>query len=369
MNNHLSRRRLFVTGAQIAAALTPIPLLFSCAPNNVANPTVVPTTEPVAAIPSATPTITPSATPTITLTPSQTATPTYTPTPTLTPTPSLTPTPTLSATDLSLGIRYRDELLKASKAASAGGRWTEREFNDLIDVMEGDSLKRTSKTLNILPTEIDNYSSTAIMKKVIKTKIADISGGFFWKEDADNIKYHDSVLIPTAKNMAIDGTMIDTYDTLQLERAIYNKVLEQNWTSMQENERINFLEQSEWAIDPNKIVSLAALSGAAFLAGLSTVVKLSGFSFYMGMSNGLYALASALGLKLPFSVYMGASVAIKLATSPIGWIAAALLAATGIYAWIKKDETSKQADMLRMVLHLHHYKISAMEEAGLPILV
>ena len=129
--------------------------------------------------------------------------------------------------------------------------------------------------------------------------------------------------------MDIDKSKIDSYDTFQLERIIYDRVIEQSWTSLNENERIEFLEQSGWDLERDKIISLAALSGASFLAGLSAVVDMLGFSFYIGMSNCIFAIASSWGIVLPFAAYTGASVAIKLATGPIGWVAAAVLAGVG----------------------------------------
>lgn len=261
------------------------------------------------------------------------------------------PSVDLSQPVTGLETRLSQELIASSKFATAGGQWTELQFNDLIDSMGEDSLKRTCKTLSIPPSAVKNYVSNPIMKKEIKTAIANASGGIFSK-DPDNIKYHENVLLPTAQSMNIDKSMIETYDTLSLERAIYNKVLEHNWMSLNENERIDFLKQSSWNIEQDKIISLSALAGAGFLVGLSTVVNLSGFSFYIGMSNGLFALASGMGIVLPFTVYTGASSAVALATGPVGWVAAAVLAVAGVYAWMKSNDNSKEADMLRTVLSL-----------------
>lgn len=263
-----------------------------------------------------------------------------------------------------LDTRLTQELITSSKSASSNGQWTELQFNDFIDSMGEDSLKRTCKTFALSPTAVDNYISNPIMKKEIKQTIANASSSFLGG-NLDKIAYHQQVVIPTARNMQLPTTIIDTYDTLSLERAVYSKVLEHNWTNLNENERITFLEQSQWNIDQKKLLSLAAVAGTGFLAALSTAVNITGFAFYTGMSSGLYAIASTMGIVLPFTVYTGASAAIALATGPVGWLAATVLAAAGIYGWMESNKETKETTMLRAVLHMHHYKVSSMQEANI----
>lgn len=318
MGKPMTRRQVLVSGVKMAAVLAPTPFLFGCGGKGE-----VQVTAPTA--------------------------------------------PTLINQDLpvaGLDTRLHQELITSSKAASSSGIWTELQFNDFIDSMGEDSLKRTSKTLAISPASVANYVSNPIMKREIKKAIVNASSGIFGR-DADKILYHEKVVVPTAHNVDVASDAIETYDTLSLERAVYNKVLERNWTNLNENERINFLEQASWNIDKKQALSLAALTGSGFLMALSTTVNLAGFSFYTGMSSGLYAIASSMGIVLPFSLYTGASSAIALATGPVGWVAAAVLAAAGIYAWLVKDKETKEAIMLKTVLHMHHYKISAMQEANL----
>jgi len=230
--------------------------------------------------------------------------------------------------------------------------------------MGEDSLKRMCKTCNVSPIAVEEYSSNALMKKEIKNTILNASrmlpGG-----DPDNILYHEKILLPTAYNLGLDKASIGDYDTLDLERAIYNKLFEQSWTSLNENDRIHFFKESGWEIEQDKIISLAALSGAGIISGLSATVQLLGFPFYIGMSNGMSALASSMGFTFPFTAYTGASSAIALVTSPIGLIAAAILAAAGMYTWISLDNDTDKEVMLRAVLYIHHYKISAMQEANI----
>lgn len=315
MNDSLTRRQVLITSVKFAT-LVPTALLFGCSKGTSGEPTA--------------------------------------------------PTVGVSPTEDPLTTRLHQELLTSSKPANVPGQWTELEFNNLIDSMGEDSLKRICKTLGIAPASVGNYASNPLMKKGIKSTTLMASRGLnILKTDPDKVSYHEQVLRPTARMMDVDTTKIETYDTLSLERAVYNRVFEQSWTSLNENERVSFLQQSTWDIPQEKIVSLATLTGAGILAGLSPIVSLTGFSFYTCMSSGLYALASSMGIVVPFSGYIATSVAIKLATGPIGWVAAAILAGAGIYAWLKSNQASNEATMLKTVLHMHHYKISALQEANI----
>lgn len=298
----------------------------------------------------------PATAPTTLISPTSAASPTALIAPTVTP----IPTPTISVVE----TRLQKELMNSSKAASAGGQWAAFEFNDLIDSMGEDSLKRMSKTLEIAPDKVELYTSTTLMKKEIKARVLDASR-FLPGGNSDEILYHEKVLLPTVRNLEIDLPSLETYDTLSLERIVYNRVFEQSWMTLNENERISFLEKSDWGFDQAQTVDLAAIS-AGILASLTVAVKLSGFSFYLGMSKGLYALGQAMNLTIPFAGYMGLSTAVSVATGPIGWIATAILAGTAIFDWLQQEKISEEKDLLRTVLHLHQFKVSAMQEASIP---
>jgi len=340
----MTRRQFLITGLAVA----PASLLFGCGKGN-AEPST-----PTTAAPSTPKTVAPP-TPTIVVPP--------------TPTIVVPPTPTIKPVS-EFDTRLHRELVDLSRPASVGGQWVALQFNEFIDAMGEDSLKRTCKTLGVSPASVEQYASNTLMKREVKKYILSASQfTSFFGGDSDGILYHEQILRPTARKMELDATKIDTYDTLSLERAVYNRVFERSWTSLNENERIGFLEQSGWNLERDKVVSLAALTGAGILTGLAAVVSLSGFSFYMGMSSGLFALAGSMGLVLPFTVYTGASAAIALATGPVGWVAAAILATAGVYTWIASGKSTKEADLLKTVLHMHYYKIGAMQEANAPFSV
>jgi len=334
VSNLITRRQVLIAGVKMASTLAPTSLLFGCGQRNAEQAT----------------------TPTSLISPTTAASPTAFIIPTVAP----TSTPTVSVVE----TRLQKELIVSSKAASTGGQWTAFEFNDLIDSMGEDSLKRMSKTLEIPPDKVELYTSTTLMKKEIKARVLDASK-FFPGGNADEISYHEKVLLPTVKKLEIELPGIETYDTLSLERVVCDRVFEQSWITLNENERISFLEKSEWGIDQAQIIDLAAIN-AGILASLTTVVKLSGFSFYLGMSKGLYALGQAMNLTLPFAGYVGLSTAVSVATGPIGWIATAILAGTAIFKWLQQEKASDEKDLLITVLHLHHFKVSVMQEASIP---
>lgn len=57
--------------------------------------------------------------------------------------------------------------------------------------------------------------------------------------------------------------------------------------------------------------------------GAIALAKMSGFGVYLMASTVLGGLTNALGLTLPFAVYVGMSQAIALVLGPVGWAALA----------------------------------------------
>jgi hypothetical protein len=105
---------------------------------------------------------------------------------------------------------------------------------------------------------VEQYASTTSMKRESKRTILDASR-FLPGGDPDQIQYHENVLIPTARNVELEEAVIMDYDTLSLERAVFNKVFAHNWTSLNENERLHFLEESGWELDQNTSIKFARI--------------------------------------------------------------------------------------------------------------
>lgn len=109
-----------------------------------------------------------------------------------------------------------------------------------------------------------------------------------------------------------------------LEIKISQKVLETVWEKMTPRQREEMeVELRKAAQEFDKTGSL--LTSGSIFATL-TAAKLSGFGVYLLASTALGALTGAVGITLPFALYMAMSMAIKTVIGLVGWAGAALLA-------------------------------------------
>lgn len=109
-----------------------------------------------------------------------------------------------------------------------------------------------------------------------------------------------------------------------LEIKISQKVLETVWEKMTPKQREQMeIELRKAAQEFDKTGSL--VTSSSIFATL-TAAKLSGFGIYLLASTALGALTGAVGITLPFAVYMAMSMAIKTVIGSVGWIGAALFA-------------------------------------------
>lgn len=74
------------------------------------------------------------------------------------------------------------------------------------------------------------------------------------------------------------------------------------------------LEMKRNSDDPHLETLLAS-------GGIMTAARMSGFGVYLMASTVLGGLTSAIGITLPFGIYMGMSQAIALVLGPVGWAA------------------------------------------------
>ena len=261
--------------------------------------------------------------------------------------------------DLSLSPREKvsKEISDLSRVCYLDKTWNRNHYNDFLDCMGEDTLKRTIKTLEIKNAD---YTSTTDMQEKIKNKIADSCGLF---ENKNRIDYHDDIVIPIAKKLCVQDNVINRANTIQLERAIYDKTFERYWDAMNENEKEILINKSGWKLSKKEILTITAATGATIIAALAGAVAIFGFGFYMGMSSGLFGLAASVGIALPFAAYTGMSTAISLATGPIGWTIAAILACFAVYAWIVKDKETHDKTKLQALMHFHNLKVASLNHA------
>lgn len=103
--------------------------------------------------------------------------------------------------------------------------------------------------------------------------------------------------------------------TADIEAAIVLRVFQETFDTLSPQQRQELLMLMERDVDDPDLVAVIT-SG-----GVMTAAKLSGFSVYLLASTTLGSLAGALGITLPFAVYMGMSQTIALILGPIGWAA------------------------------------------------
>jgi uncharacterized protein YaaW (UPF0174 family) len=106
-------------------------------------------------------------------------------------------------------------------------------------------------------------------------------------------------------------------ETQEIETAVVAKLFQ------------NMLEQLSPEQRQQIVMEMTRDANAPHLAGLllggstMAVAKLSGFGVYLLASTVLGSLTNALGITLPFAVYMGMSQTIAFILGPIGWAALA----------------------------------------------
>lgn len=105
--------------------------------------------------------------------------------------------------------------------------------------------------------------------------------------------------------------------TQEIEAAVVAKLFHDmlNQLSPEQQQKV-VMEMQRESDDPRFEALL--LGGGAMAAA-----KMSGFGVYLMASTVLGGLTNALGLTLPFAVYMGMSQAIALVLGPVGWAALA----------------------------------------------
>jgi uncharacterized protein YaaW (UPF0174 family) len=103
--------------------------------------------------------------------------------------------------------------------------------------------------------------------------------------------------------------------TADIEAAIVVRVFQDIFDALSPQQQQELLMSMKRDTDDPNLTALIT-SG-----GVMTAAKLSGFGVYLLASTTLGSLTSALGITLPFAVYMGMSQTIALILGPIGWAA------------------------------------------------
>ncbi|MFQ4140047.1 hypothetical protein PGN35_027420 [Nodosilinea sp. PGN35] len=151
----------------------------------------------------------------------------------------------------------------------------------------------------------------------IKYLRAGTIGQLFWQSS------WKQVVTDVADHVGIDwlvllaGRRWQELPTHEIEAAVVAKLFHAMFDQLSpEQQQKVVMEMQRESNDPR--LEALLLGGGAMAAA-----KMSGFGVYLMASTVLGGLTNALGLTLPFAVYMGMSQAIALVIGPVGWAALA----------------------------------------------
>jgi len=140
-------------------------------------------------------------------------------------------------------------------------------------------------------------------------------GQLFWDES------WKQVVTDVADHVGVDwlaflnGRRWEQLEAYEIENTVVAKVFQDMFDQLPPDQREKvILEMQRNSDDPG-------LEGLLLTGGAMAAAKASGFGVYLMASTVLGGLTSALGITLPFAVYMGMSQMIALAIGPVGWLA------------------------------------------------
>ncbi|MBD2230536.1 hypothetical protein [Phormidium tenue] len=147
----------------------------------------------------------------------------------------------------------------------------------------------------------------------IKYLRAGTIGQLFWQSS------WKQVVTDVADHVGIDWLMLlaerQWYElpTQEIEAAVIAKLFHDMFDQLSPEQQQKVVMEMQRESDDPRLEALLLGGGAM------AVAKISGFGVYLMASTVLGGLTNALGLTLPFAVYMGTSQAIALVLGPVGW--------------------------------------------------
>jgi uncharacterized protein YaaW (UPF0174 family) len=140
-------------------------------------------------------------------------------------------------------------------------------------------------------------------------------GQLFWDKSWKQIVTDVADHVGIAWLALLGGRHWEQLETYEIENAVVAKVFQDMFNQLSPDQREKVvLEMQRNGDDPS-------LEGLLLTGGAMAAAKASGFGVYLMASTALGGLTTALGITLPFAVYMGMSQMIALAIGPVGWLA------------------------------------------------
>lgn len=140
-------------------------------------------------------------------------------------------------------------------------------------------------------------------------------GQLFWDESWKQVVTDVADHVGVDWLALLDGRRWKQLETYEIENAVVAKVFQDMFNQLPPDQQEKLLLEVQRSSDD------PSLEGLLLTGGAMAAAKASGFGVYLMASTVLGGLTSALGITLPFAVYMGMSQMIALAIGPIGWLA------------------------------------------------
>lgn len=267
-----------------------------------------------------------------------------------------------------LPIRGTFAAAKKSIAAAArfvrpNAKWDANNFYEFVKALPPDARLILKKSVHLLKEDakVGDLKSANQDAKDIQKRMLWLSSNVFAYpfKDASKVGHHQ-VVMWAAKESNVSLQVVDKFSTFELEKELYKLLFAQLWNKLTPVQRQALLAK----IDPNGSIkdraAVAAMGGAAALAALSATVAFTGFAFYTTMSLAIAAVASAVGVVLPFATYTAAASVVGVLAGPVGWAIMGVSALGGlVFAGRANVQKTTAA-----ILQIHALKVEALIADG-----
>lgn len=142
-------------------------------------------------------------------------------------------------------------------------------------------------------------------------------GQLFWNDSWKQVVTDVADHIRIDWTSTLNGRRWRDLETQEIEAAVVTKLFQNMLEQLSSEQRQKLVMEMQRDNDDPRLESL--LLGGSVM----TVAKMSGFGVYLLASTVLGGLTNALGITLPFTIYMGMSQSIALVIGPVGWAALA----------------------------------------------
>lgn len=142
-------------------------------------------------------------------------------------------------------------------------------------------------------------------------------GQLFWNDSWKQVVTDVADHVDIDWTSTLNGRRWHDLETQEIEIAVVTKLFQNVLAALSPEQRQAIVMEMKRGCNDPHLESLL-LSGSVM-----TAAKMSGFGVYLLASTVLGGLTNALGITLPFAIYVGMSQTIALILGPIGWIALA----------------------------------------------